>query len=274
MSGLPQSTALLAAIGRMFQRRKKNFRTVMSSAQTLAATAAYSPSVESGGRVMIVEDDPTVRTVVADYLRAHGFDVTQFADGAAAWAALQGQSPDVLVVDRMMPGMSGTELCQQVRQISDVPILMLTALGSVEDRIEGLEHGADDYLAKPFSMRELQLRIAALVRRRIADSAPLDFTAGSFRVDPAHRRVWLRDKEISLTTREYELFLFLVRNDGRVVSRDEILRDVWGWGFGDATTVTVHVRRLREKIETDARFPSFLHTEWGAGYRFTASAPC
>lgn len=230
--------------------------------------------MENGARVTLVEDDPTVRTVVADYLRAHGFEVAQYADGSAAWDALQAQLPDVLVVDRMLPGLSGTQLSERVRAVSDVPILMLTALGSVEDRIEGLEHGADDYLAKPFSMRELHLRIAALARRRIADSAPLDFTAGSFRVDPAHRRVWLRNREIALTTREYELFLFLVRNDGRVVSRDEILRDVWGWGFGDGTTVTVHVRRLREKIETDPRFPSFLHTEWGAGYRFTAGATC
>lgn len=223
---------------------------------------------------MIVEDDATVRTVVGDYLRAHGFEISQHDDGAGAWEAIRAQVPDVLVVDRMLPTMSGTQLCRRVREISDVPILMLTALGSLEDRIEGLEHGADDYLAKPFSMRELQLRIAALARRRIADSAPLDFAAGSFRVDPAHRRVWLRDREIMLTTREYELFLFLVRNDDKVVSRDEILREVWGWGFGDAATVTVHVRRLREKIETDPRYPSFLHTEWGAGYRFTAGAPC
>lgn len=223
---------------------------------------------------MIVEDDATVRTVVGDYLRAHGYEVSQHEDGVAAWEALRAQLPDVIVVDRMLPKLSGTELCQRVREISDVPILMLTALGTLEDRIEGLEHGADDYLAKPFSMRELQLRIAALARRRIADSAPLDFTAGSFRVDPAHRRLWLGDREIMLTTREYELFLYLVRNDGKVVSRDEILRDVWGWGFGDAATVTVHVRRLREKIETDPRYPSFLHTEWGAGYRFTGEARC
>lgn len=228
----------------------------------------------NAGRVLIVEDDSTVRTVVGDYLRAAGYAVSQHADGQSAGEELQGRIPDALVVDRMLPGMKGDELCRKVRAISDVPIIMLTALNSVEDRISGLEFGADDYLSKPFSMRELQLRVAALLRRRVPEAAPVAFQTGVFRVDPAHRRVWVGEREIALTTREYELFLYLVQNPDRVVSRDEILRDVWSWGFGDASTVTVHVSRLREKIEPDPRFPCYLRTEWGAGYRFSVEGSC
>lgn len=231
--------------------------------------------MQTGARVAVVEDDPAVRTVVSDHLRASGCEIQQFGNGDAAWAAVQQRMPDLLILDRMLPGIDGDELCRRVRAISGVPIIMLTALDGLEHRIEGLERGADDYLAKPFSLRELQLRVAAQLRRS-STAAPLTFTAGRFRVDAAHRRVWAADREIALTTREYELFLYLVRNPDRVVSREEILREVWQWGFGDASTVTVHVRRLREKIETDPRSPCFLHTEWGAGYRFTVreGAPC
>ncbi len=218
---------------------------------------------------MVVEDDATVRTLVGDYLRASGLAVTLHADGASASRALAQELPDALVVDRMLPGVSGDELTRAVRSRSDIPILMLTALGSVDDRIDGLEHGADDYLAKPFSMRELQLRVQALLRRRIAADPVAVITAGRFRVDPAHRRVWVAGRELALTAREYELFLYLARHPDRPLTRDEILRDVWQWSAGDAATVTVHVRRLREKIEPDPRFPVYLRTEWGKGYRFT-----
>ena len=221
---------------------------------------------------MIVEDDQTVRLVVADYFRAAGCEVAQYADGAAALDAVGIKVPDVLIVDRMLPKLDGDELCRRVRAISSVPIIMLTALDGVEHRIEGLESGADDYLAKPFSLRELQLRVNALLRRSSTSTVPLAFTAGDFRVDPTHRRVWVVEREIALTTREYELFLYFVRNPERTISRDEILREVWQWGFGDVSTVTVHVRRLREKIEPDPRFPCFLRTEWGAGYRLSLEA--
>ncbi|MFC4242709.1 response regulator transcription factor [Gryllotalpicola reticulitermitis] len=232
--------------------------------------------MQAGARVTVVEDDPAVRTVVADHLRAAGCEIEQFGDGATAWQAIERRMPELLILDRMLPGIDGDELCRRVRAISSAPIIMLTALDGLEHRIEGLEHGADDYLGKPFSLRELQLRVNAQLRRSSSAAAPLMFTAGRFRVDPAHRRVWADDREVALTAREYELFLYLVRNPERVVSREEILREVWQWGFGDASTVTVHVRRLREKIEPDPRTPCFLHTEWGAGYRFTinAGAPC
>jgi DNA-binding response OmpR family regulator len=232
--------------------------------------------MEAGARIVVVEDDPTVRTVVADHLRGAGCVVAALADGPSALAAVQDDVPDLLIVDRMLPGMDGTELCRRIRAFSAVPVIMLTALGSVDDRIAGLESGADDYLGKPFSLRELQLRVNVQLRRSAAAQPPLTFVVEPFRVDPAHRRVWLGDREIALTTREYELFLYLVRNADRVVSREEILREVWQWAFGEASTVTVHVRRLREKIEPDPRIPTYLHTEWGAGYRFrpTGAVAC
>lgn len=222
---------------------------------------------------MVVEDDATVRMVVADHLRAAGCDVIQHADGSAALADIRQRMPDLLILDRMVPGTSGDDVCQQVRAFSDVPIIMLTALDGVENRIGGLEHGADDYLTKPFSLRELQLRVNAQLRRSTSATGVAEFSAGRFRVDPAHRRVWISGTEVTLTAREYELFLYLVRNPDKVISRDEILREVWQWRFGDASTVTVHVRRLREKIEPDPRIPTYLKTEWGAGYRFIIEEP-
>lgn len=222
--------------------------------------------MQTNARLMVVEDDATVRTVIADHLRAAGCEVSQHVDGGSALAAVRERMPDLLILDRMLPGVGGDEVCRRIRSVSEVPIIMLTALDGVENRIDGLEHGADDYLGKPFSLRELQLRVNALLRRTSGPGAISEFTAGRFRVDPAHRRVWVAGGEVALTTREYELFLYLVRHPGRVISREEILREVWRWDFGDASTVTVHVRRLREKIEPDPRFPRYLRTEWGAGY--------
>lgn len=228
--------------------------------------------------VMVVEDDPTVRGVVGDYLRTRDLRVTLHADGRSAQSALHHGLPDVLVLDRMLPGVSGDELCRQARAASErLPILMLTALDAIDDRIDGLEHGADDYLAKPFVLRELHLRIQAMLRRSTAaTTAPEPFKAGPFRIDPTHRRAWRDGREILLTSREYELLLYLVQHPDRPVTRDDILRDVWGWSFGEASTVTVHVRRLREKIEHDPREPCFLLTEWGVGYRFALEdrPPC
>lgn len=227
--------------------------------------------MEQGVEVMVVEDDATVLGVVSNYLQGRGYSVTGIGDGLAAREALRTQRPDVLVVDRMLPGVSGDELCRQVReQVPQTPIIMLTALDAVEDRIDGLEHGADDYISKPFALRELQLRIDAMVRRaRDSHMTLAPFTLGPFRVDPAHRRIWHNGDEMTLTTREYELFLFLLQNPNRILTRDDMLREVWGWSFGEASTVTVHVRRLREKIEPEPRFPRYLLTEWGQGYRFT-----
>lgn len=220
---------------------------------------------------MVVEDDATVLAVVTDYLRGRGYRVTGVGDGRTARDLLRTARPDVLVLDRMLPGVSGDDLCRQVRATAPLTsIIMLTALGAVGERIDGLENGADDYVAKPFVLRELRLRIDAVVRRsRNARVAPTPFALGPFRVDPASRRIWLDGTEMTLTAREYELFVFLLRHPDRTLTRDDILREVWGWSFGQTSTVTVHVRRLREKIEPEPRFPRYLLTEWGQGYRFT-----
>lgn len=221
--------------------------------------------------VMIVEDDATVLAVVSEYLEARGYSVVGYSDGIVAQDALRDARPDVLVLDRMLPGIGGDQICRFVRATTPLtPIIMLTALDDPEERIAGLEHGADDYMAKPFALRELQLRIDAMVRRaRSLHVSTAPFVVGPFRVDPAHRRIMLRGREISLTTREYELFVFFLQNPERVLPRGDILREVWGWSFGEASTVTVHVRRLREKVEPEPRFPRYLLTEWGRGYRFT-----
>lgn len=233
----------------------------------MVTLAAMEPAVD----VMVVEDDATVLAVVTDYLRGRGYRVTGLGDGAEARELLRTARPDVLILDRMLPGVSGDALCRQVRATAPhTSIIMLTALGAVEERIDGLEHGADDYIAKPFVLRELRLRIDAVVRRsRGTRAAPTPFALGPFRVDPGTRRIWLNGTEMTLTAREYELFVFLLRNPDRTLTRDDILREVWGWSFGETSTVTVHVRRLREKIEPEPRFPRYLLTEWGQGYRFT-----
>jgi DNA-binding response OmpR family regulator len=221
-------------------------------------------------RVLVVEDDRTVLTVVGDYLRQAGYRVVGHTDGARALAALRDRVPDVLILDRMLPGVSGDELCRQARAMAQhLPILMLTALDRVDDRIEGLEHGADDYLAKPFALRELVLRVNAMVRR--ASAAPAaSFVVGPFGVDPVRRRVSVAGREVPLTGREYELLVYLLQNAGRTVTRDEIMREVLGWSHGDPSTVTVHIRRLREKIEPEPHDPRHLLTVWGEGYRFIA----
>ncbi|WP_416446302.1 response regulator transcription factor [Leucobacter sp. HNU] len=229
-----------------------------------------------GASVMLVEDDPTVRGAVAQYLGAHGFRVRAYANGSAARSALLADGPgeraDVLVVDRMLPGLSGDEVVREARALSDVPILMLTALAETEDRVEGLELGADDYLAKPFSLRELTLRIGSLVRRSRAAAVAADrLVLGDFEIDSGQRRAWVRGEEVLLTSREYDLLRYLVRHPDRTLGRDRLISEVWGWSFGDRSTVTVHVRRLREKIEHDPADPRYLRTEWGAGYRFSAT---
>ena len=234
--------------------------------------APVSSDDGGGAHVMLVEDDHRVRTAVSAYLRAKGFRIDEFADGETARDAVQRSTPDVLVLDRMLPGLSGDDLLREIRTRSDVPVIMLTALGASGHRIDGLELGADDYLAKPFALRELQLRIGKLLRHRVSHQSPLaPFVVGQFRIDPTLRRITCGSDDVELTGREYELLLFLLKNPDRVISRDEMLREVWGWSTGDASTVTVHIRRLREKIEANPRDPVYLRTEWGKGYRFTPS---
>lgn len=219
--------------------------------------------------VLVVDDDPTVREVVVSYLRAAGHDVTEAADGDGALRAMRDAPADLVVLDLMLPGLDGLEVCRRLRASGDVPVIMLTAKGSVEDRVVGLERGADDYVAKPFSPRELVLRVDSVLRRAGERAAPPEaVTAGDLHVDPAARVVTRAGERLSLTVREFDLLHHFVSHPGTAFSRDDLLRDVWGWSFGDHSTVTVHVRRLREKVEDDPTAPARLVTVWGVGYRW------
>ncbi|MDR7254681.1 DNA-binding response OmpR family regulator [Nocardioides sp. BE266] len=222
-------------------------------------------------RVLVVDDDATVREVVVDYLRAAGHDVAEAVDGAGALEAVRGGGADLVVLDVMMPGIDGLEVCRRLRRQGDVPIVLLTALGSEQDRVVGLEIGADDYVTKPFSPRELVLRVDSILRRS-SGGADTDLPAvlvdGALVVDRDRRLVTLGGAETPLTGREFDLLTFFVSRPGIAFSRDDLLQQVWGWSFGDQSTVTVHVRRLREKVEADPTTPTRLLTVWGVGYRW------
>lgn len=219
-------------------------------------------------RVLVVDDDPTVAEVVSEYLRSAGFVVDRVSDGFASIDAERTIAPDLIVLDRMLPGIDGIEACRRIRQVSATPIILLTALGSEDDRIRGLEAGADDYLTKPFSPRELVLRVQSVLRRSLTDLAPESpLDRGPFHVDPAARVALMNGRLLNLTVREFDLLAFFVKHPRQAFSREELLSMVWGWTHGDLSTVTVHVRRLREKIEPDPTRPTLLTTVWGIGYR-------
>ncbi|MCX6394889.1 MAG: response regulator transcription factor [Propionibacteriales bacterium] len=221
-------------------------------------------------RVLVVDDDVTVREVVVSYLRADGHTVAEAADGADGIAAMRDAPADLVVLDLMMPGINGLEVCRRLRAMGDVPIIMLTALGSETDRVVGLESGADDYVTKPFSPRELVLRVGALLRRVGERTEPVGgpISDGDLVVDPGRHEAVLGATTLNLTVREFDLLAFLVAHPGTAYSREELLQHVWGWSFGDHSTVTVHVRRLREKVEVDPTNPTRLVTVWGVGYRW------
>jgi two-component system, OmpR family, response regulator ResD len=227
-------------------------------------------------RILLVDDDATVTEVVTRYLEREGFSVTAAADGDAALALAAAAPPDLVVLDLMLPGIDGLEVCRRLRREAPVPVVMLTARGDENDRIAGLELGADDYVTKPFSPRELTARVKAVLRRA-QGSLPADpgapgadpvLRAGPLAVDTSARQVHLGDREVALTAREFELLAFLMRHPRRAFKREELFEQVWGWTYGDTATVTVHVRRLREKIEADPARPQLLVTVWGVGYRF------
>jgi DNA-binding response OmpR family regulator len=223
-------------------------------------------------RVLVVDDDPTVSDVVRRYLERAGLSVALAADGPAALDAFGAQRPDLVVLDLMLPGLDGLEVCRRLRESdAGVPIVMLTALGEEADRVLGLQLGADDYVTKPFSPRELTLRVQSVLRRAARPPVPAgDETLhdGQLTVDTARRVATLRDVPLALTVREFDLLSFLLRNPGRAFRRAELLEAVWGWTFGDQSTVTVHVRRLREKVEEDPAEPKRIVTVWGVGYRY------
>ncbi|GAA4617546.1 response regulator transcription factor [Saccharopolyspora hordei] len=222
------------------------------------------------GRILVVDDDPAVRDVVRRYLERSGYRVDLAADGETALRSFAASAPDLVVLDLMLPGIGGLEVCRRFRADGAVPVVMLTALGEESDRVLGLELGADDYVVKPFSPRELVLRVGSVLRRARAAPPPASESLrdGALRVDVGARRCTLDGTELSLTSREFDLLVYLLRNPGRAFSRAELLEAVWGWSFGDHSTVTVHMRRLREKIEPDPARPQRIITVWGVGYRY------
>ncbi|TDB71674.1 response regulator transcription factor [Micromonospora sp. KC723] len=223
-------------------------------------------------RVLVVDDDRTVADVVCRYLRHAGYRVDHVSDGPAALAAVAAAPPQLVVLDVMLPGLDGLEVCRRLRQRPDgIPIVMLTARGDEADRILGLQLGADDYLGKPFSPRELVLRVRSVLRRAGGEPASAVsevLSDGGLVVETGPRVAGLHGRELSLTLREFDLLAHLMRHPARAFRRAELLEQVWGWRFGDQSTVTVHVRRLREKIEVDPADPRRIVTVWGVGYRY------
>jgi DNA-binding response OmpR family regulator len=219
--------------------------------------------------VLVVDDDPTVSDVVRRYLERAGLAVVLASDGPAALEAAATHQPALVVLDLMLPGMSGLDVCRLLRSQSDVPVVMLTALGEETDRVVGLEIGADDYVTKPFSPRELVLRVQSVLRRARPPEQGGDlYIDGDLRLDTVARTLTRAGKPLSTTVREFDLLCHFLRHPGRAFNRGELLTQVWGWSFGDQSTVTVHVRRLREKIEDDPTKPTRIATVWGVGYRF------
>jgi DNA-binding response OmpR family regulator len=226
-------------------------------------------------RVLVVDDDLTVAEVVSRYLVREGFSVESVGDGAQAVARAAAEPPDLVVLDLMLPGLDGLEVCRRLRELAPIPVIMLTARGEESDRVAGLDLGADDYVSKPFSPRELVARVKSVLRRARgplagAGAGPVELRAGEVEVDVLAREVRVSGNPVGLTQREFELLVFLMRHPRQAFTRQALLEQVWGYTFGDTSTVTVHVRRLREKVEADAAQPAHIQTVWGVGYRFVA----
>lgn len=225
-------------------------------------------------RVLIVDDEASVREVLGQYLDLEGFDVFAASDGATALQLFQSSPPDLVILDLMLPGVDGIEICRRVRSASAVPIVMLTARSEEADKLEGFRAGTDDYVTKPFSPREVVMRVQAIVRRLRATEVPamvLDDTlhVGSLTISPGLRRVEREGMPLELTTKEFDLLHFLASHPRQVFTRQHLLDRVWDYSYyGDSGTVTVHIRRLREKIEADAARPRHVKTVWGVGYKF------
>jgi DNA-binding response OmpR family regulator len=225
------------------------------------------------GRIMVVDDDATLIDVVGRYLCRDGHRVECVQDGYAALRRIEEEPPDLVILDLMLPGISGLEVCRRLREHWPIPVVMLTALGEETDKVVGFETGADDYVTKPFSPRELTMRVRSVLRRArgagLQGAAPLGVLgAGDLAVDLAAHEVRLAGTLVSLTSREYDLLVFFMRHPRQAFTREELLDQVWNWSFGDTSTVTVHVRRLREKLEPDPTCPHRIVTVWGVGYRY------
>ncbi len=220
--------------------------------------------------VLVVDDEQIVREVVVSYLRRAGYETLEAGDGDAARRMIEADPPTLVVLDLMLPGTDGLELCRWIRARSDLPVIMLTARGEEADRIVGLELGADDYVTKPFSPRELAARVRTVLRRSSPATPRTErLTFDGLEIDSQRREVVHRGTLQQLTAKEFDLLWFLACNPRQVFSRDQLMEGVWGYEAAvDTGTITVHIRRLREKIEDDPSRPSFIQTVWGVGYRF------
>ena len=222
--------------------------------------------------ILIVDDEETIREVMRRYLEVEGFLVKEAADGFEALDLIRSFSPDLIILDLMLPGIDGLSLTQHIRQDRQIPILMLTAKGEASDRIRGLDLGADDYVAKPFSPQEVVSRVRAILRRTNKEPQSgfgRTLIFGDLIIDPVSRMVSLEGDVVTLTVKEFDLIYFFAHNPRQVFSRAQLLEHVWGDElYTDPSTVTVHIRRLREKIESDPSKPKYLLTVWGIGYKF------
>jgi len=218
--------------------------------------------------VLVVDDEATVRDIVGQYLTRDGFRVVATGDGGEVTGLVERESPDLVVLDVMLPGVDGLELCRSIHARWPIPVILLTARSQETDRIVGLELGADDYVTKPFSPRELVARVRAVLRRAGGDSVPDVLVLGELEIDVPVR---VRGRDVRLAAREFDLLAFLARHPRRVFTRDQIMQGVWGYTAAiDTGTLSVHVRRLREKIEDDPHAPRRIETVWNVGYRLVA----
>lgn len=224
-------------------------------------------------KVLVVDDEKLIVKGIRFSLLQDGMELDCAYDGEEAFNMAKANSYDMILLDVMLPKMDGFEVCQAIREFSDVPIVMLTAKGDDMDKILGLEYGADDYITKPFNILEVKARIKAIMRRTSPERAPQVQSSviekGDIKLDCDSRRLFINDNEINLTAREFELLEILIKNENKVYSRESLLKIVWGEDYpGDVRTVDVHVRRLREKIEANPSEPKYVHTKWGVGYYY------
>lgn len=225
-------------------------------------------------KVLVVDDEKLIVKGIRFSLEQDGMDVDCAYDGEEALAMARANEYDMILLDIMLPKMDGFEVCQAIREFSDMPIVMLTAKGDDMDKILGLEYGADDYITKPFNILEVKARIKAIMRRTYGPREKKEVSSvivkGDLRLDCDSRRLFIHDNEVNLTAREFDLLELLVKNENKVYSREDLLGLVWGKDYpGDVRTVDVHVRRLREKIEANPSEPKYVHTKWGVGYYYS-----
>lgn len=224
-------------------------------------------------KVLVVDDEKLIVKGIRFSLEQDGMEVDCAYDGQEALDKAMATAYDMILLDVMLPKMDGFEVCQRIREFSNMPIVMLTAKGDDMDKILGLEYGADDYITKPFNILEVKARIKAIMRRTtpqvVREQKMTEIVSGDFTINTENRRLFILDREINVTSKEFDMLLLLVTNPGKVYSRDELLRTIWGEDYpGDVRTVDVHIRRLREKIEPNASEPKYVHTKWGVGYYY------